>query len=132
MSRYAAMALAALRIVAGLLFACHGAQKLLGWFGGMPPGTPMTPMVMTAGIIELVGGVLIMIGLFTRLAAFISSGEMAFAYFMKHAPGGFWPLQNHGELAVIYCFLFLYLTFAGSGSWSVDDAIRRRGQSKLT
>ena len=131
MSRYAAMALAVLRIVAGLLFACHGAQKLLGWFGGMPQGNALTPLVMTGGIIELVGGVLIMIGLFTRWAAFIASGEMAFAYFMMHAPNGFWPLQNHGELAVLYCFLWLYFTFAGSGPWSVDDRIARGRQSKL-
>jgi putative oxidoreductase len=90
-----------LRIVAGLLFFDAGAMKMLGWFGGMPAGVPMTPLITAAGVIELVGGALILLGLFTRPVAFLASGEMAFAYFMGHFPHGFWPIQNHGEPAVL-------------------------------
>lgn len=108
-----------LRIVAGLLFACHGAQKLFGVFGGVgePPGAtvPLFSLMGLAGVIELVGGLLIALGLLTSYAAFISSGEMAAAYFMAHAPRGFWPIQNDGELAVLNCFLFLYIAARGTG-----------------
>ena len=79
-----------------------------------------------AGLMELVGGVLLILGLFTRPVAFLLSGEMAFAYFIAHAPAGFWPIQNRGELAALYSFVFLYLAAAGGGSWSIDSVLRRR------
>jgi putative oxidoreductase len=110
-----------LRVVAGLLFACHGAQKLFGVFGGIggQPGTsmPLFSLMGLAGGIELVGGLLIALGVLTSFVAFIASGEMAFAYFMQHFPRGFWPIQNGGELAVLYCFLFLYIAANGAGMW---------------
>ena len=123
LAKYEPFLYAVLRIVAGLLFACHGAQKLLGWFGGQQV---TAPLMIAAGAIELVGGLLIALGLFTGIAAFVASGEMAVAYFKAHFPHGPWPLLNHGELAVLYCFVFLYLSAAGPGQWSVD-ASRRRG-----
>ena len=106
-----------MRLIAGLLFACHGAQKLFGVLGG--PQMIHNPMMLAAGIIEFIGGVLIALGVFTTFAAFIASGEMAFAYFMGHAPHGFWPILNHGELAVVYCFVFLYIASRGDGVWSL-------------
>ena len=106
-----------MRLIAGFLFACHGAQKLFGVLGG--PQMLHNPMMLAAGIIEFIGGVLIALGVFTTLAAFIASGEMAFAYFMGHAPHGFWPILNHGELAVVYCFVFLYIASRGDGVWSL-------------
>ena len=106
-----------MRLIAGFLFACHGAQKLFGVLGG--PQMLHNPMMLAAGIIEFVGGVLIALGVFTTFAAFIASGEMAFAYFMGHAPHGFWPILNHGELAVVYCFVFLYIASRGDGVWSL-------------
>ena len=106
-----------MRLIAGFLFACHGAQKLFGVLGG--PQMIHNPMMLAAGIIEFVGGVLIALGVFTTFAAFIASGEMAFAYFMGHAPHGFWPILNHGELAVVYCFVFLYIASRGDGVWSL-------------
>ena len=119
-----AQVLALLRIVVGVLFVCHGAQKIFGVFGGVPPGTP-EGIKWTAGLIELITGALMAIGLFTRPAAFLASGLMAAAYFMGHASGGFFPIVNHGELAVVYCFLFLYLSAAGPGAWSVDGTLHR-------
>ena len=113
-----------LRVVSGLLFFEFGPLKILGWFGGMPPGQPLTPLVATAGWIELIGGVLIFFGLFTRVAAFITSGEMAVAYFMGHFPNGFWPAQNQGVPAVLFCFIFLFLWGNGPGPWSLDGLIR--------
>jgi len=121
-----AQVLAALRIIVGLLFVCHGAQKVFGLFGGSAPGTPEA-VKWTAGLVELITGVLMAIGLFTRPAAFLASGLMAFAYFMVHAKGGFFPIVNHGELAVVYCWLFLYLAAAGPGAWSVDGAMKAQG-----
>lgn len=125
------LAHALLRIVAGLMFAQHGAQKLLGMYGGMPPGVSVNvgSQVWFAGVIELAGGLLIMFGLFTRIVAFIASGEMAFAYFIGHFMnnGFFWPVQNQGELAVIYCFIFLYFAASGSGGYSLD-AVMRKGK----
>ncbi len=106
-----------MRLIAGFLFACHGAQKLFGVLGG--PQMLHNPMMLAAGIIEFIGGVLIALGVFTTFAAFIASGEMAFAYFMGHAPHGFWPIVNHGELAVLYCFAFLYIASRGDGVWSL-------------
>jgi putative oxidoreductase len=120
--------LSVLRIMAGLLFLEHGAIKLLGF----PPGSPMPmpaafSLLWYAGLIELVGGALIALGLFTRLAAFLCAGEMAVAYFMSHAPHGFFPANNMGDAAILYCFVFLYLSAAGPGPWSVD-ALRSRGR----
>jgi putative oxidoreductase len=124
LGRHAERLYALLRIVAGLLFACHGAQKLFGALGG----TAMTsnPMMLVAGIIELGGGLLIAAGLFASWAAFLASGQMAVAYFMVHAKGGFWPIINKGELAVVYCFLFLYIAARGAGPYSVDGMMRRK------
>jgi putative oxidoreductase len=130
MNRLAGATHAVLRIVAGLLFICPGALKILGWFGGMPPGVVMTPRLIAAGWIELVGGVLILLGLFTRPVAFLASGEMAFAYFLGHFPHGFWPIVNHGEPAVLFCFIFLFLAANGPGPFSLDHAIRRRPASE--
>lgn len=120
-------AYALMRIVVGFLFAFHGAQKLFGAFGGT--AQPLASLMGVAGIIELGCGLLIMIGLLGAVAAFIASGEMAYAYFTAHFPRAFWPVQNGGELAVLYCFVFLYIASRGSGQWSVDDAIggSRRG-----
>jgi len=126
--RFTAQAFALLRIIAGLMFAMHGTQKLCGW-PPMPPGMSgsLPPLMKVAGGIELVGGLLIAIGLFAGIAAFISSGEMAVAYFMGHASHGpFWPLENKGELAVLYCFVFLFIAAHGAGIWSIDNAMRRR------
>jgi putative oxidoreductase len=111
------------RLVAGLLFACHGAQKLFGVLGGK--GMTSDPMMLVAGVIELLGGLLIAAGLFARWAAFLASGLMAVAYFKAHAPYGFWPIMNKGELSVLYCFAFLYVAARGAGRYGVD-ALRRR------
>ena len=126
MSRIAGVTHSLLRIVAGLLFFDAGAMKMLGWFGGMPAGVPMTPLITAAGLIEIIGGSLILLGLLTRPVAFITSGEMAFAYFMGHFPHGFWPIQNHGEPAVLLCFIFLFLWGNGAGPISLDHLIARR------
>ena len=112
----------AFRIMFGLLFASHGAQKILGWFGGQ---VQTSGLPMLAGWIELVGGLMIALGLFTGIAAFICSGTMAFAYFLGHASGGFWPVVNQGELAVLYCFAFLYMAARGSGPYSLDRMMGR-------
>jgi putative oxidoreductase len=117
--------LGALRIIAGALFACYGAQKLFGAFGGIPPGMASKALLWSAGSIEFVGGVLIMLGLFTRITAFICSGQMAVAYFTGHAPHGFWPIVNHGELAILFCWLFLYIAAQGPGAFALDHLRRR-------
>ena len=119
LSQYAPYFYALLRISSGLLFAMHGSQKLFGWPGGSEP-VALLSLMGFAGIIELGGGLLIALGLFTRLAAFLASGQMAAAYFMAHLPQGPIPLLNKGELALVYCFLFLYLLAQGSGIWSLD------------
>jgi putative oxidoreductase len=124
LQRYEQPIYALLRFVAGFLFACHGAQKILGAFGGA--GGKLPPLILAAGWIELVGGALIAVGLFAGIAAFIASGQMAVAYFMAHAPNGPWPIQNKGELAVLYCFLFLFIAARGSGSPSLDGLLRKR------
>jgi putative oxidoreductase len=118
--------LSVLRIVSAFMFMTHGAQKWLGF--PAPPSSPVTLMSLggAAGVLELGGGLLLLFGLFTRPVAFLLSGEMAFAYFIAHAPHGFWPLLNHGELAALYCFVFLYLSAAGGGPWSLDRALRHR------
>ena len=116
--------LSVLRITAALLFLEHGTAKFFV-FPHVPMYDPITMYSLPwfAGILELVGGILLTIGLGTRLVAFILSGEMAFAYFIAHAPGGFFPILNHGELAVLYCFVFLYLAVAGGGAWSLDNVV---------
>jgi putative oxidoreductase len=116
---------AVLRIIAGLLFAMHGSQKLLGWPGDGST-VQLTSMQGIAGLIELVGGIMIAVGFLTSWAAFIASGEMAVAFFMIHFPNGWNPLENGGELAVLYCFLFLYMAARGSGIWSIDAAMNKR------
>lgn len=116
--------LAILRVMTALLFISHGTGKLLGFpdLGFMPP---VLSLAGVAGLLEIVGGVLIILGLFTRPVAFILSGEMAVAYFMAHAPQNFHPILNNGESAILFCFIFLYLVFAGPGAWSVDGARKR-------
>src|SRR3954468_758972 len=119
-------ALALLRIVTAYLFLMHGTAKLLG----MPhvasfDKLQLFSLIGLAGVLALVGGALLLIGLFTRPVAFLLSGEMAFAYFMGHAPQGFWPIVNQGEAAVFYCFVFLYFSAAGAGPWSLDRAMRK-------
>ena len=119
-------ALAVLRIIAALLFLEHGTAKLFH-FPVIVPGIPdpLPTVLVAASIIEIVAGILLTLGLFTRLAAFIASGEVAAAYFMGHAPKGFWPVVNGGEPAILFCFIFLYLVFAGPGSWALDHVLRK-------
>ena len=122
---YAPYILGITRILAGIMFTCHGAQKMLGAFGGLPPGAEGW-MTTTAGIVELVGGALLTVGLFTRFAAFICSGLMAVGYWYGHGRQGFWPKMNGGELAVLYCWLFLYIAAQGPGAFALDNLIKRR------
>lgn len=114
-----------IRIVAGFMFTLHGVQKVFGVLGR--DAVELTSLLGVAGLVELVAGTLITLGLFTSWAAFISSGQMAFAYFIAHAPRGFWPVMNDGERAVLYCFLFLFVAAYGSGRFSLDGLIRRQG-----
>jgi putative oxidoreductase len=126
LTRYAIPFYSIMRFVVGLMFFCHGAQKLFGWF--TPPGEPggaLPPLMAVGGWIEVVGGLLIAVGLFTRVAAFIASGEMAVAFFMMHAKGSILPIINKGELAVVYCFLFFYIFLYGPGAWSLDVMLRK-------
>jgi putative oxidoreductase len=122
LGRFAPQLYAIMRIVVGLLFACHGAQKLFGVLGGQQ--VTLASQSGLAGAIELVGGVLIAIGFLTGTVAFIASGEMAFAYFIAHMPRGGLPIQNGGELSVLYCFVFLYIAARGAGIWGVDKRTR--------
>ncbi len=127
-SNWSPRLLSVLRIIVGLLFMCHGGQKL---FNCPPAAQPMNIPIFSfpagiGGLLEFFGGLLIVLGLFTHLVAFILSGEMAVAYFMAHAPRGFWPINNHGELAVLYCFVFLYFAAAGAGPLSLDYLVRRK------
>jgi putative oxidoreductase len=127
-SKLSDLTLSALRIVAGFLFFCHGAQKLLGWFvepGSQRMALAFPQLTWFAGVIELVGGALIMIGLLTRPLAFLASGEMAVAYFKAHAPNGALPIQNHGELAALYSFLFLFFAAHGGGPYGIDGMLRK-------
>ena len=128
MSRWAPTLQSVLRIVAGFMFLAHGTQKLWGFPPSGQPHQPLTLLsVMGVGaVLEGLGGLLMMLGLFTRPVAFILAGEMAVAYFMAHAPHGFWPIINHGELAVLYCFVWLFFAAAGPGPWSLDARSRRR------
>lgn len=121
LSAYAPIALAVLRIITALLFIEHGTQKLLG-FPAAEFSPPMFSIFWFAGLIEIVGGILILIGFLTRPAAFIASGTMAVAYWMVHAPGSFFPVNNGGDGAILFCFIFLHLVFAGPGAWSVDGS----------
>ena len=130
MSRAAQITYFLLRVVSGLLFLQAGGMKLLGWFGGLPPGAsaPFMSEIWIGGVLELVGGTLILLGLFTRPVAFILSGEMAVAYWQFHAPHGAWPVQNHGEPAVLLCFIFLFMAAQGGGDYSLDALLwRKRG-----
>jgi putative oxidoreductase len=122
LGRFAPQLYALMRLVTGLLFACHGAQKLFGVLGGTQ--VVLASQFGAAGVIELVGGLLIAIGFLTGTAAFIASGEMAFAYFTAHMPKGGAPIQNGGELAVLYCVVFLYIAARGAGIWGVDKRTR--------
>jgi putative oxidoreductase len=126
-STWAPRLLSVMRFIVGFTYLAHGTQKLFGFPSG--PGVqaaPIASFIGFAGVLEFVGGLLIMVGLFTRPAAFLMSGMMAVAYFMAHAPQGFWPVINKGELAVVYCFVFLYLSAAGGGPWSLDAALRKK------
>jgi putative oxidoreductase len=117
LSRFSSYAQGLLRIVASFLFACHGAQKLFGLFGGRR--MELASMTGVAGILEFGGGLLLLAGVAPRIVALILSGEMAVAYFYVHARRGLWPIQNGGELAALYCFLFLFIAAAGPGAWSI-------------
>lgn len=127
LSRFQPQLLAVLRIIAALLFLEHALMKLFHFPAPQIPG-PLPPLLVAAAIIELCTGVLILIGLFTRLAAFIASGEMAVAYFIGHFPKSFWPGINKGDAAILFCFIFLYIAAAGAGAWSIDT-IRQRNAS---
>ncbi len=120
--------LSVVRIMTGLLFLQHGLTKYIGFPAPTPATFHVASLSGLAGAIEIVAGILIVIGLFSRVTAFIASGEMAFAYFISHAPRGFFPQANGGELAILYCFIFLYIALAGGGSWGVD-AMRAKAQS---
>jgi putative oxidoreductase len=121
---WAPRALAILRIVAALIFMEHGTQKLLGFPPSDNPGPALFSLLGLAGVLEVVGGILLLLGLFTRPVAFILSGQMAVAYWMAHAPQSFFPALNGGDAAILYCFVFLYLAVAGAGAWSLDNAMR--------
>jgi putative oxidoreductase len=128
--RWGPRLLSLLRIVAAFLFMAHGTQKLFAW----PVDEPRDPAALIslmglAGVLEVFGGLLLLLGLFTRPVAFVLAGEMAVAYFMAHAPRDLWPILNQGEIAALYCFLFLYLGAVGAGPWSLDAARQRRGRS---
>ena len=119
-----------LRVVSGLLFFQAGSMKFVGWFGGMPGSNGGTALLMSqagiGGMLEFFGGIAIMLGLCTGPVAFILAGEMAVAYWQFHAPGGAWPILNHGESAVLFCFIFLYMAAKGGGEWSADAFIRSK------
>jgi putative oxidoreductase len=123
---HAPKVLAALRIMTALLYVEHGMVKLFGFPPGAPPGK-VSPMGLfgVAGVLEFVGGLLLVVGLFTRPVAFLLAGQMAVAYFMAHAPASPYPVLNHGEPAILFCFIFLYLSVAGPGAWSIDGSRRR-------
>jgi putative oxidoreductase len=132
LGRYSDYLYALMRIMVGLLFACNGARKLFGVFGGMGDSgaaAPLFSQMGLAGIIEFFGGLLVALGLLTGYAAFIASGEMAVAYFQSHFPKGFWPILNTGERAVFYCFVFLYIASRGAVVWGIDRLFRR-GRSR--
>ena len=123
-----------LRVVVGLMFLQHGSATIFGWFGGAPGGAapPLMSQQGIGGVLQLVGGLLIALGLFTRPVAFILSGEMAVAYWQFHAPGSTWPMLNKGEVAVLFCFIFLYMAARGGGQWSLDAMIARNRGATAT
>lgn len=126
--KYYDLTLNALRIMAGFLFMTHGGQKLFGWFGARGATDVIWP-VGVAGVLEFFGGILLMLGLGTRLVAFIVAGEMAVAFFWRHwgfGEQGFWPWQNRGELPVLYCFIWLFMWASGGGNWSLDNWLKKR------
>jgi putative oxidoreductase len=130
-ARFAPNALAVLRIVAAALFLEHGLVKLVGFPAGVPPGEqPLVTMLGLAGVVETVTGILMILGLFTRSAALIASGEMAVAYWLAHAPHSFYPVINGGDAAILFCFIFLYITVAGPGVLSLDGLLRRFSAEK--
>ena len=124
-SRWQPQLLALLRIVTALLFLEHATQKFFAFPAPFPMPGPLPPMLIAAGAIELVTGVLVTIGLFTRIVAFLAAGEMAIGYFLMHFPQSFWPAINKGEAAILFCFVFLYIAAAGPGAWSIDGAMAR-------
>ena len=124
LARWSSELLSLFRFFAAFTFIQHGTQKMLGWPAEMRVPYELFSRNGAAGILEVVGGTLLLVGLFTRPVAFVMSGLMAFAYFLVHAPRGFWTLPNAGELAVVYCFAFLYLAAAGGGKWSLDNWLR--------
>lgn len=132
LSAWSPKVLSLLRLISSLLFLQHGLQKIFNFPpAAAPPGAAaaahsLPPMIMAAGWIEIVCGVLMALGLFTRAAAFIAAGEMAVAYFMAHAPGGFYPINNHGDLAVLMCFVFFYFVFSGPGPLSIDGMLKKK------
>ena len=123
LSKHTGTLYATMRVVVGFLYFSHGAQKLLGAFGGMD--ITGKPLFRAAGIIETLGGGMIVLGLLTPIAAFVASGEMAVAYFLMHFPSGGWPIMNHGELPVLFSFVFLYISAHGSGPLSLDAALSK-------
>ncbi len=130
-AKFQAVALFLLRVISGFLFLENGGLKLFGWFGGVPGGGGLTGLMLVAGILEFFGGAAIILGLFTRPVAFALSGEMAVAYFMVHAWMGSWfaPLVNNGQPAVLFCFIFLFLSASGAGEWSLDALLQKRKNS---
>ena len=131
LDRWSPQLLALLRIVAALLFIEHGLMKLVQ-FPAPQPGVayPLSSLLLAGGLIEVIGGALILLGLATRITAFLCSGEMAIGYFVVHLPMGFWPGLNGGDAAILFCFIFLYLVFAGPGAWSLDALVRGRRRSE--
>jgi putative oxidoreductase len=132
LDRYTPYALALLRIVAALIFMLHGTQKLFGFPAAPESGLPaLLSLRGVGGIMEFVGGLFLLLGLFTRPVAFLLSGEMAVAYWMFHAPRSFFPVLNGGDAAILYCFVFLLFVFTGPGAWSLDSALAKRNQGPL-
>lgn len=125
-TQWSSRLLSVLRIVAAFMFITHGTAKFFSFPTSLGMEVQLFSLIGLAGALEIVGGALLLLGLFTRPVAFILSGEMAFAYFIAHAPQSFWPLVNRGESAVLFCFVFLYIAAAGAGPWSVDGHWRRR------
>lgn len=128
LSRWQPKLLALLRIFTGLLFLEHATQKFFAFPAPFPMPGPLPTILIAAGVVELTAGVLVTIGLFTRIAAFLAAGEMAVAYFMMHFPKSFWPAVNMGEAAILFCFVFLYVAAAGPGAWSLDGALFKRAE----
>jgi putative oxidoreductase len=128
LDRLAPYVLSLLRIIAALLFMQHGLAKFFGFPSSNAPHLELFDLEWFSAVIELAGGILVSLGLFTRAAALIMSGEMAIGYFLFHAPLGFYPYINHGELAIMFCFVFLYLVVAGSGPWSLDALLWRHSR----